>query len=161
VTGGLRFAEVGEGDLSDLLEISLSHPDFLALTEGSAGEHGHYDLEMLQRDWWLGTLEPGRRQLVGRLPDGAAAARLDLLDRNPRDGFPWIGLLMVHRDHGGQGLGRAAAAAAVELLGGPPVRLGVLDGNAAALAFLSRVGALEVEHRDDRGGLVVMELPAS
>jgi len=53
VTGGLRFAEVGEGDLPDLLEISLSHPDFLALTEGSAGEHGHYDLEMLQRDWWL------------------------------------------------------------------------------------------------------------
>jgi len=144
VTGGLRFAEVGEGDLPDLLEISLSHPDFLALTEGSAGEHGHYDLEMLQRDWWLGTLEPGRRQLVGRLPDGVAAARLDLLDRNPRDGFPWIGLLMVHRDHGGRGLGREAAAAAVELLGGPPVRLGVLDGNAPALAFWLRVGAVGV-----------------
>ncbi|MFI5048869.1 MAG: hypothetical protein ACHQEA_03260 [Gaiellales bacterium] len=43
---------------------------------------------MLQRDWCLGTLEPGRRQLVGRLADGAAAVRLDLLDRNPRDGFP-------------------------------------------------------------------------
>ena len=43
---------------------------------------------MLQRDWWLGTLEAGRRQLVGRLADGAAAVRLDLLDRNPRDGFP-------------------------------------------------------------------------
>ena len=68
---------------------------------------------------------------------------------------------MVHRDHGGRGLGREAAAAAVELLGGPPVRLGVLDGNAPALAFWLRVGAVEVEHRDDRGGLVVMELPAS
>ena len=61
MTGRLRFAEVGESDLSDLLEISLSHPEFLDLTEGPAGEHGHYDLEMLQRDWWLGTLEPGRR----------------------------------------------------------------------------------------------------
>ena len=50
MTGGLRFAEVGEGDLPDLLEISLSHPEFLDLTEGPAGEHGHYDLEMLQRD---------------------------------------------------------------------------------------------------------------
>ena len=50
MTGRLRFAEVGESDLPDLLEISLSHPEFLDLTEGSAGEHGHYDLEMLQRD---------------------------------------------------------------------------------------------------------------
>lgn len=161
MTGRLRFAEVGESDLPDLLEISLSHPEFLDLTEGSAGEHGHYDLEMLQRDWWLGTLEPGRRQLVGRLAGGAAAVRLDLLDRNPRDGFPWIGLLMVHRDHDRQGLGSEAAAASVELLGGPPVRLGVLDGNAPALAFWTRLGAVEVEHRDDRGGLVVMELPAA
>ncbi|HVG67187.1 MAG TPA: hypothetical protein VM785_03265 [Gaiellales bacterium] len=43
---------------------------------------------------------------------------------------------------------------------GPPA-LGVLDGNAPALAFRTRLGAVEVEHRDDRGGLVVMELPAA
>jgi hypothetical protein len=49
----------------------------------------------------------------------------------------------------------------VELLGGPPVPLGVLDGNAPALAFWTRLGVVEVEHRDDRGGLVVMELPAA
>jgi hypothetical protein len=157
----LRFAEIGEADLADVLAISLSHPEFLDLTEGSAGEHGHYDLEMLQRDWWLGTLEPGRSQLVGRLEDGTAAVRLDLLDRNPRDGFPWIGLLMVHRDHGGRGLGREGAAIAVERLGGPPVRVGVLDGNAPALAFWRALDAREIEHRDDRGGLLVMELPAS
>jgi hypothetical protein len=68
---------------------------------------------------------------------------------------------MVHRDHGRQGLGREAAASSVELLGGPPVPLGVLDGNAPALAFWTRLGVVEVEHRDDRRGLVVMELPAA
>jgi hypothetical protein len=41
----------------------------------------------------------------------------DRLDRNPRDGFPWIGLLMVRRAHGRHGLGRETAAASVELLG--------------------------------------------
>ena len=50
MTGRLRFAEVGESELPDLLEISLSHPEFLDLTEGSAGARGRYDLEMLQRD---------------------------------------------------------------------------------------------------------------
>ena len=161
MSGRLRFADVGEGDLPDLLAISLSNPEFLDLTEGSSGEHGHYDLEMLERDWHLGTLDPGRHQLLGRLADGTAAARLDLLDENPRDGYPWIGLLMVHADHVGKGLGREGAAVAVERLGGPPVRLGVLIGNAPALAFWERVGAVEVERRDDFGGLVVMELPAT
>ena len=158
-TERLRFAEVTEDDLDDLLAIHAGNPQYAALTEGSQGHAGHYDRRMLERDWWLGTLEPGRRQLVGRLEGGAAAVWLDLLDANPNDGHPWIGLLMVERSLQGQGLGREAAGAAEELLaGGEAVRAGVLPANEGALAFWQRLGYTEV---DRRGGVIVLEAPVS
>jgi RimJ/RimL family protein N-acetyltransferase len=158
-TERLRFAEVTENDLDDLLAIHAGNPEYAALTEGSQGEAGYYDLQMLERDWWLGTQEPSREQLIGRLEDGTAAVWLDLLDANPNDGHPWIGLLMVERELQGRGLGREAAGAAERLLaGGPAVRAGVIPANAGALAFWQRLGYAEVERR---GGVIVIEAPVS
>jgi RimJ/RimL family protein N-acetyltransferase len=158
-TERLRFTEVTEDDLADLLAIHAGNPEYAALTEGSQGEAGHYDRQMLERDWWLGTQEPGRQQLIGRLEDGAAAVWLDLLDVNPNDGHPWIGLLMVEQSLQGQGIGREAAHAAAELLaGGEAVRAGVLPANEGALAFWRRLGYNEV---DRRGGVIVLEAPVS
>lgn len=158
-TGRLRFAEVSEDDLDDLFAIHAGNPEYAALTEGSQGQAGHYDRGMLERDWHLGTLEPARRQLIGRLDDGRAAVWLDLLDSNPNDGHPWIGLLMVERGLQGQGLGREAAAAAERLLpGGAAVRAGVIPENEGALAFWQRLGYAEV---DRRGGVIIIEAPVS
>ena len=158
-TERLRFAEVTEDDLDDLFAIHAGNPEYAALTEGSQGEEGHYDRQMLERDWYLGTLQPDRHQLIGRMGDGRAAVWLDLLDRNPNDGHPWIGLLMVDRELQGRGLGREAAGAAEELLaGGPAVRAGVIPENEGALAFWQRLGYAEVERR---GGVIVIEAPVS
>jgi RimJ/RimL family protein N-acetyltransferase len=158
-TERLRFAEVTEDDLDDLFAIHAGNPEYAALTEGSQGEAGHYDREMLERDWHLGTLQADRHQLIGRLEDGRAAVWLDLLDRNPNDGHPWIGLLMVDRGLQGRGLGREAAGAAEELLaGGPAVRAGVIPANDGAVAFWQRLGYVEVERR---GGVIVIEAPVS
>jgi RimJ/RimL family protein N-acetyltransferase len=158
-TARLRFAEVTEDDLDDLLAIHAGNPEYAAITEGSQGESGHYDRQMLERDWHLGTLDPGRHQLIGRLEDGAAAVWLDLLDANPNDGHPWIGLLMVERGLQGQGLGREAAGAAEELLAGEKaVRAGVLPANEGALAFWARLGYREV---DRRGGVIIIQAPVS
>ena len=87
-TERLRFDEVTEADLDDLLAIHAGNPEYAALTEGSQGEVGRYNRQMLERDWWLGTLEAARRQLIGRLDDGAAAVWLDLLDPQPERRAP-------------------------------------------------------------------------
>ena len=145
-------------DIADVVGIYASNPEYGRVSgEYDSARIDARQVEAEVRDDMTG----GSVYLLAKDGDGTVVGLVSVLGQHPKDGYPWIGLLMVHRDHGGQGLGREAAAAAVELLGGPPVRLGVLDGNAAALAFWSRVGAVEVEHRDDRGGLVVMELPAS
>jgi RimJ/RimL family protein N-acetyltransferase len=158
-TERLQFAEVAEADLDDLFAIHAGNPEYAALTEGSQGAAGHYDRQMLERDWHLGTLDPARRQLIGRLGDVRAAVWLDLLDSNPNDGHPWIGLLMVDRELQGGGLGREAAGAAEELLaGGAAVRAGVIPANEGALAFWTRLGYAEVERR---GGVIVIEAPVS
>jgi len=158
-TERLRFDEVTEADLDDLLAIHVGNPEYAVLTESSQGEVGRYNRQMLERDWWLGTLEAARRQLIGRLDDGAAAVWLDLLDRNPNDGHPWIGLLMVERGLQGRGLGREAAGAATDMLaGGPAVRAGVLPANRGGLAFWERLGYAEV---DRRGGVIVLQAPVS
>ena len=158
-TGRLRFTEVVEDDLDDLLAIHAGNPEYAELTEGSQGEQGHYDRQMLERDWWLGTLEPARHQLIGRLADGSAAVWLDLLDRNPSDGHPWIGLLMVERSFQRSGLGRESAAAAAQLLASrAAVRAGVLPGNEGALVFWEGLGYTEV---DRRGGVIVVQAPVS
>ena len=158
-TARLRFAEATEDDLGELFAIHAGHPEYAALTEGSEGVSGHFDREMLERDWHLGTLDPARHQLIGRLEDGRAAVWLDLLAENPNDGHPWIGLLMVERDLQRGGLGREAAHAAEGLLGGgAAVRAGVIPANDGALAFWQRLGYAEVERR---GGVIVIEAPVS
>src|SRR5215831_6459029 len=50
-------------DLPALLPVYLSNPAFVSLSEGSRGEAGYCDLRMLQRDWHIASLTPGRHML--------------------------------------------------------------------------------------------------
>ena len=68
---------------------------------------------------------------------------IDYLDENPKDGFPWLGLLMIHGDQQGKGYAKLAFAKyESELLqtGKSSVRLGVLKGNAKAKQFWESLG---------------------
>jgi hypothetical protein len=95
-TERLLVGDLEEGDLAAALEVFLSNPSYLELTDGSAGEPGRYDLGMLRRDFVLARISPGRhlagiwtrepRELVGVL---------DWLEQHESDGLPWMGLLMV------------------------------------------------------------------
>jgi hypothetical protein len=80
---GLRLGmrEVEAADLPGLLLVYLFNPEPVALKEGSQGQPGYFDLEMLQRDWWVAHMMPGRHMLhiyltcSPRLKPGAARDR--------------------------------------------------------------------------------------
>lgn len=164
--------------LDALVSVSLSNPAFLATHEGSDGEVGSYDRDRLERDLAVAAMDPLRIPFAVLQPAATAgvAARLggvvgwgELLVEHPRDHVPWLGLLELHADAQGRGLGREAADALVGWardLPAPALRLGVDDGNHRAAAFWARCGFVPVDHREraspgGRLGVTVMERPTS
>jgi len=166
-TARLIAAEVAEEDVPELLDVYLSNPAYLELTEGSGGVAGAYDRGMLERDLAMSTLTPGRHTAVLRLrDDGACVGVLDWMDENPNDGAPWLGLIMIHADRQHLGLAGEAVAGLAEhgrAAGWTRLREGVLEGNDAGMALARSAGMDEVErkrHRVAAGDrdLAVMEL---
>jgi GNAT superfamily N-acetyltransferase len=166
-TARLVIDDPADDDLPGILDVVLSNPAFLATHEGSGGEPGAYDLDMLTRDLAVAEMEPLRHPLVIR--DGATGAVVgwaDLLDRHPRDEVPWIGLLELHADQHGKGLGREAADALADgyrRQGETRLRIGVDDGNDRAAAFWRALGYQPVDRRErdsplGRLGVDVLEI---
>jgi hypothetical protein len=60
-TPRLAVRAIRPDDLDALLDVYRSNPEYLALTEGSGGEPGRYDREMLERDVAVAAMTPGRR----------------------------------------------------------------------------------------------------
>ncbi|NUS10512.1 MAG: GNAT family N-acetyltransferase, partial [Streptomyces sp.] len=91
--------------------------------------------------------------LLARDAAGRLVGVVCLLERHPGDGFPWIGLLMVHGGVRRTGVGRALAGMVEERFrreGREGVRLAVLEDNAPALTFWRSLGWEEVDRRPDR-----------
>ena len=160
----LRIHEAEPEDLPGLLPVYLSNPEFVAMNEGSRGEQGYYDLAMFQRDWQIQRMLPGGHVLGIYLKQtGEAVGQANYLEENPDDGMPWLGLLMIAREHQRQGFGTEAfqrlAAFFRETYGWPVLRLGVLKQNAPASAFWEHSGFRRVEGAGRGERAVVMELP--
>jgi len=166
-TARLVLDEPTEDALPGMLAVALSNPDFLATHEGSAGQAGRYDIAMLERDLAIAQSDPERHALViRRQDDGTVVGRADALDMHPRDRVPWIGLLELHADVHGHGLGREAAQALADCYrsqGQTRLRLGVDDGNDGAARFWRALGYVTVDRRErdsplGRLGVDVLEL---
>jgi GNAT superfamily N-acetyltransferase len=166
-TARLVLDQPDDADLAGLLDVTLSNPELLATHEGSGGEPGRYDLDMLARDLSLGDADPARHVLVIRDRDGGAVVGwADTLDRHPRDDVPWIGLLELHADRQRRGLGREVAEVLADWYrsqGESRLRLGVDDGNERAAAFWRALGYEQVDRRErdspmGRLGVDVLEL---
>jgi RimJ/RimL family protein N-acetyltransferase len=142
---------VTEDDIAELLDVHLSNQAYLDLTEGSGGVAGAYDRGMLERDLAMSAMTPGRHTCTLRLRDGGTCVGvLDWMDENPNDGAPWIGLVMIHTDHQGRGIGAEAIAGLAEYgraLGWTRLREGVIDGNEAGMALARAAGMREVERK--------------
>ena len=170
-TGRLTAVPAADCDLDALLEVYTSNPGTLAVTEGSAGEPGHYDRGMLERDLWMAELEPGRTAAALLLagsdrPVGA----MDWLDAHPEREIPWLGMLMVHATYQRRGLGRDAMAGLAghgRGQGWERLGAGCLTGDARAEGFLAACGFAptgRVDHRFAAGersvSLWLLELQA-
>lgn len=168
-TERLVLTEATEDDVDELLAVAVSNPDFTGHHDGSAGEPGQFDRDMLKRDLAVAWRDPARHPLVlrHRTDRGPAVGWAEVLDEHPRDLVPWIGLLELHRQEQRRGYGREATMALLawaRARRATALRLAVDHGNSSGLAFWQSVGfrALEARQRAGPAGpirVTVMEFP--
>ncbi len=161
--------ELEPEDLEALLPVYLSNPDFLETHEGSGGEAGAYDLGMLERDWYLGTMQKGHHQLGIFLREGGEPVGwVDYLERGPTDGMPWLGGVMVHAGHQRQGIAGEAVRSLLAHLAGrhgwERIRAAVDADDERASGFARQLGFRPLARRERHGPrgttpMDVVELP--
>jgi ribosomal protein S18 acetylase RimI-like enzyme len=131
-----------------MLDVYRTNAALLALTEAGGGR---YALEYVGRHRAEARARAGLCHLLAVRSRASAAvvAVAEVLEENPGDGLPWIGLLMVHGEHRRAGLGRELAEAlmaeGVSRLGWRRVRLVVQEDNALGMAFWPALGFAPVE----------------
>lgn len=139
-TDRLLLREVEPGDLQFVHGVFASNPDFLRLRE----EMAPYDLESVTRYWEMATLDPRRHVLVVvHKASESVIGVVDFVDQSPADSTPWIGLVIIHRDHQRRGFGTEAVHAVAGLVGSQGhrgVRMAVTEDNEAGMTFARHVG---------------------
>jgi RimJ/RimL family protein N-acetyltransferase len=159
----LRIHEALAEDLPNLLPVYLSHPDYVAQSEGSAGEPGRYDLAMLQRDWQVQRMMGAVMLGIHLAETGEAVGMAGYLPEHPDDGTPWLGTLVIAAARQRQGLGAEALARLADHfrddLGWRTLRLSVTAENASSRLFFERCGFHGVGEAANSTGMraVVME----
>ncbi|WP_435168614.1 GNAT family N-acetyltransferase [Paenibacillus glycanilyticus] len=129
----IQFVPVEPADLDTVQDIVNSNADYNRMENGRPER---------SREELLEQLSPDQHSLMIRL-DGRAIGLLQYLDRNPKDGYPWLGLLMIHEELKGRGYGKAAYVAFAQRLrqeGKQSVRIGVIPENEPAKRFWSSLG---------------------
>lgn len=127
-----------------VLEAYASNSGYLELTEGSGGVPGRYDRGMLERDFTVASVIPGRHMDgIFQKHDGELVGVLDWMEANPEDGRPWIGLLLIRASRQRGGLASEAFQGFAQQLrdsGRSVMRAGVVARNAPGRAFAERLG---------------------
>lgn len=129
----IQFVPVEPDDLDTIQDIVNSNTAYNRMENGRPER---------SREELLEQLSPDQHSLMIRL-DGRAIGLLQYLDRNPKDGYPWLGLLMIHEELKGKGYGKAVYAAFEQRLkreGKQSVRIGVIPENEPAKGFWSSLG---------------------
>ncbi|MBV1851703.1 GNAT family N-acetyltransferase [Catellatospora tritici] len=144
---------------TDLVPGTPLAADLHALYAGNAAYHrlsGEFGPDLTEAQVLASVTEDlavaGAQVFAVRDDRGAFVGIVNVLAAHPKDGLPWIGLVMVDAGRQGTGLGTAAAREVHELLRGrgcAAVRLAVLENNPAAFGFWTSLGYTEVDRRPD------------
>lgn len=141
-------------ELPAMLDVYLSNPDFLEMTEGNQGEPGRFELETLERELAVAAIIPDRWYgLVSAKATGAIVGVVDWILENDSDGLPWIGLIEIRRDFQGSGFGRELVRGIEDQLRelqASVVRAAVIERNGAGCEFMKRVGYEVIGRRNIR-----------
>jgi RimJ/RimL family protein N-acetyltransferase len=163
ISARLRIREALADDLPDLLPVYLSHPDYVAQNEGSAGKPGRYNLPMLQRDWQMQRMMGAVMLGIYLAETGEAVGLAGYLPEHPDDGTPWLGSLVITAARQRRGFGAEALARLTEHfrddLGWRTLRLSVTAENVSSRLFFERCAFYAVGEAANSTGMraVVME----
>ncbi|MFI1399036.1 GNAT family N-acetyltransferase [Streptomyces sp. NPDC020681] len=140
----LRFTPA---ETAEVVDLYASNPEYAR----AAGEH---DPESILAELREEAATDGCEVLLARDEEsgGRVSALLCLLDRHPKDGLPWIGLLLVHGGLRRRGIGRELVDVVERRFraeGREGIRLAVLENHAPALAFWTSLGWHEIDRRRD------------
>jgi len=137
-------------EIAQVVNLYGSNPEY----GHSSGDYDPADVKAEQVEADLrGDVRNGIEVLLATDDHDGLVGMVGLLSRHPVDGFPWIGLLMVHGSLQRSGLGRAMTVTVERLLldrGERAVRLAVLEKNSSAEAFWRSLGWVEIDRRPDR-----------
>jgi GNAT superfamily N-acetyltransferase len=137
-------------DIAEVVGMYTSNPEY-------GRTSGEYEPERIQAQQVEAELREdagagGFDILLARDTESQVVGLVSVLRQHPRDGYPWIGLLIVHGEQHRKGYGRLLAELIEERLragGRNGVRLAVLENNPTALAFWNSLGWQEIDRRPD------------
>jgi len=139
--GMLIWEKTGPDNAWRELALRNTDPFYNRVAEGKE----ELTLADIEEDRRKGDSLGAERYLLRR--DGEDVGVLDILDRNPSDGYSWLGLLFIARPFRSQGLARAALAgywAQMSARGFTVCRLGVVEGNEPGSRFWQSQGFVKV-----------------
>jgi RimJ/RimL family protein N-acetyltransferase len=90
--------------------------------------------------------------------DDTYVGLVEYMECNERDGYPWLGLLMIHRDYQGYGYGTNAYFTLEEELkekGITKIRLAVIEQHEKAKAFWESLGFSFFAKKESTKGIMV------
>ncbi|CAM5793184.1 MULTISPECIES: GNAT family N-acetyltransferase [Brevibacillus] len=152
----LLYFPVEESDFDELLSVYNSNPDYMEYAYGKREvtvqtvESDHAENLAMEDSYSILLRSRSTRDLVG-------IAQFIL--RNPRDGNPWLGLIMLHKDHQGKGYAQHFLDTLIAWYkenGYTSLHLGVLDKNRGVVPFYEKCGFRVYEERmTEKLGLVI------
>lgn len=130
----MHFEEITKETLYIALEIINSNSEYNRIENGNeARSLADVEKEFLNTDTTSAFIKL----------DDTYIGVIDYLMENPKDHFPWLGLLMIHSDYQGYGFGVQAFTIyenEMRKRGVNQVRLGVLSENKMAVRFWESLG---------------------
>ncbi|MFE7061390.1 GNAT family N-acetyltransferase [Sutcliffiella sp. NPDC057660] len=150
----LEMMVSGKSFIKEELEIMNSQPKYNILSDGKP----QLDMKDILTEHEDDEVEKERYLLKWK---GKHIGIIDFTMYNPKDGFPWLGLLLIHKSFEGQGLAKEAYQHYEKLMTNrrvSAVRLGCYKDNNRGLDFWGRLGfrkIKEVQYKEKP--LLVME----
>jgi len=148
----VTFEKITEEYIDVIVEITNSNQNYNLMENGSPTR----TKEELFKEYFQST---NQSETYFIKLDDTYIGLIDFLILNPRDGFPWLGLLMIHGDYQGYGFGTNAFVLFEEQIKSREnihaLRLGVLINNHQAKEFWKSHGFSYVENKTNTDGIEV------
>lgn len=135
-----------------IVDIYKSNRDYFMLSSGHPASIQNCldDLEQIPPD-----VDREKKTFSAFIKDGKTIAVVEFLEGCPKDDECWLGILLVHQDFQGKGIGREIVEAVLDaaaMCNFSLLQLGVIDCNQKAYQFWKKLGFEKVRERKIKQG---------